>query len=109
MLYNEAVISLHDFLSSDIIFTKFGKITATEVINDDAAVISNENVDLPKDGIGHQSGVYILYALSGEIYYIGKAAQNNLHEEVWGKLRTPSKNKNGTSYYPKNYFKQKPA
>ena len=43
----------------------------------------------------------------GEIYYIGKATQNNLHEEVWGKLKTPSKNEDNTSCYPKNYFLNK--
>ena len=107
MQYKDAVTKLKEFLASDLIKNNFGVINAEEAFNYDVPIISNENVDLPKDGIGHKSGVYIIYTTMGEIYYIGKATQNNLHEEVWGKLKTPSKNEDNTSCYPKNYFLNK--
>lgn len=107
MQYKEVVVALNEFLSSNIIINNFEKTHAEEAFNESAPIISKENVNLPKDGIGHKSGVYIIYATSGEVYYIGKATQNNLHEEVWGKIKTPSKNNDGTSFYPKNYFLNK--
>jgi len=107
MQYQEAIERLNDFLSSGIISSSFGNIETHEAIKNDAPIISLKIVDLPKDGIGHESGVYFLYSPSGEVYYIGKATRNNLHEEVWGKIKTPSKNDDNTFYYPKNYFLNK--
>jgi len=104
MQYKEAVTKLKDFLASDLVKNSFGVISAEEVFDDNVPIISKENVNLPKDGVGHKSGVYFIYTSMGEIYYIGKATKDNLHEEVWGKLKTPSKNEDNTSYYPKNYF-----
>lgn len=107
MQYNEAIEKLNDFLSSNIISSNFGNIDAHEVIRNEAPVISLKNVVLPKDGVGHESGVYFIYSKLGEIYYIGKATKNNLHEEVWGKIKTPSNNGDNTNHYPKNYFLNK--
>jgi len=107
MQYEEAVIKLDEFLGSEIISNNFGTVQSDEVIDNSAPIISEENVHLPKDGVGHKSGIYMIYSASGEIYYIGKATKNNLHEEVWGKIKTPSKNSDGSSYYPKNYFLNK--
>lgn len=104
MKYKEVVTKLKDFLASDLVKNNFGVINAEEAFDDDVPIISKENVNLPKDGVGHKSGIYIIYTTLDEIYYIGKATQNNLHEEVWGKLKTPSKNEDNTSFYPKNYF-----
>jgi hypothetical protein len=107
MQYVDTVTKLNEFLESDIVTASFGEISTEEVLDTNAPVISIENVDLPKDGVGHRSGVYMIYTTKGEVYYIGKATKNNLHEEVWGKVKTPSKNENGTSFYPKNYFLSK--
>ena len=107
MQYKEAVSKVNEFLASDLIKNNFGNIKSEEAFNDNVPIISKNNVDLPKDGVGHKSGVYFIYTVTNEIYYIGKATQNNLHEEVWGKIKTPSKNNDGTSFYPKNYFLNK--
>ena len=104
MKYIEAVEILKEFLKSENIIKYFGKIEVKE-FGDDQPIIAEKNVYLPKDGIGHQSGIYFIYSTSGEIYYIGKATKDNLHEEVWGKITTPqSKQGEKTNYYPKNYF-----
>lgn len=41
------------------------------------------------DEIGRKSGVYFYATLDGEIIYIGKAGQDNLHQRVWAHLQTP--------------------
>jgi len=107
MQYKEAVEHLNKFLASDIITSNLGDTDIKASFDDNVPLISKENVYLLKEGIGHKSGIYMIYTESGEIYYIGKATKNNLHEEVWGKIKTPSKNNDGTSYYPKNYFLNK--
>lgn len=58
------------------------------------------------DGIGNKSGIYIFETLEGEILYIGKAGQNNLHERTWDHLATPellTTDKQRT--YPRHKFK----
>jgi|SaaInlStandDraft_4_1057021.scaffolds.fasta_scaffold14001_2 hypothetical protein len=104
MKYKQAISILIEFLQSDFITSHCGSSEIREPFTEDVPLISIKNVDLPKDGIGHKSGIYFIYSSRGEIYYIGKATANNLHEEVWGKLKTPSLNKDNTRYYPKNYF-----
>ena len=104
MKYVEAVEILKEFWKSENVIKYFGNIEVKE-FGDDQPIIAEKNVYLPKDGIGHQSGIYFIYSISGEIYYIGKATKDNLHEEVWGKITTPQP-RDGlkTNYYPKNYF-----
>lgn len=107
MIYSEAVIVLTEFFKSDVINREFGEVSAHEVFDSCSPIISQVVPDLPKDGFGHQSGVYFICSPDSEIYYIGKATKDNLHEEIWGKLKTPSPTKENMNTYPKNYFLNK--
>jgi hypothetical protein len=104
MKYSEAINVLSEFLCSESIVQEFGEIDAYQPLGTCSPSISSVNPSLPKDGFGHMSGVYFLCALDDEIYYIGKATKNNLHEEVWGKIKTPTIGDEGNRTYPKNYF-----
>ncbi|PID37882.1 MAG: hypothetical protein CR966_00045 [Pseudomonadales bacterium] len=104
MKYSEAIDKLTNFLNSDLITSDFGKVQTFEPFEGCSPCIADVNPHLPKDDYGHMSGVYFLCSLDEEIYYIGKATKNNLHEEVWGKIKTPSWDDDGKQSYPKNYF-----
>ncbi|WP_052166432.1 GIY-YIG nuclease family protein [Methylobacter tundripaludum] len=59
------------------------------------------------DDIGNRSGVYFLLSDTDEILYIGKATTNNIHERIWGHLKTPSIKENNERYFPKNNFQNR--
>jgi len=71
----------------------------------------NNKLELPVtsrgDGIGDKSGVYFLLSESNEILYIGKATNGNLHERLWGHLKTPQITNNEDRIFPKNSFKNR--
>ena len=104
MKYSEAIGLLTEFLKSELVAREFGKVDIYQPFGSCSPDIASVNPSLPKDGFGHRSGVYFLCSLKDEIYYIGKATKNNLHEEVWGKIKTPSLDNMGMRSYPKNYF-----
>lgn len=56
------------------------------------------------DPIGRRSGVYFLCAPDGEIVYIGKAGDRNLHQRVWSHLATPSEVVDGRRTFPQHRF-----
>jgi len=56
------------------------------------------------DEIGARSGVYFFGSPEGEIYYIGKAGENNLHHRVWDHLKTPKTLPCGRRTFPKHRF-----
>lgn len=107
MNYRDAISLLRKFLASDEVVQHFGDTAITEPWPDCSPIISEVNPSLPKNGFGHQSGVYFLCSDNFEIYYIGKATKNNLHEEVWGKIKTPTVSSDEKRTYPKNYFRKK--
>jgi hypothetical protein len=43
--------------------------------------------EVPGEGAGNRSGVYLIGDPEENILYIGKAAENNLGAEIWGKFR----------------------
>ena len=61
-------------------------------------------VPVKGDGIGNKSGIYFILSETNEILYIGKATAGNLHERIWGHLKTPLINTDGRRSFPKNNF-----
>jgi hypothetical protein len=67
----------------------------------------NENIGILNigDGIGNKSGIYFFALPNGEIVYIGKAGQNNLHQRVWDHLKTPQElGHDKKRFFPKHKF-----
>lgn len=104
MKYSDAIKTLNELLASDLVARDFGFVEAFEPFGGCSPRISRVNPNLPKKDFGHMSGLYFLCSLDEDIYYIGKATKNNLHEEVWGKIKTPNKDNPERKTYPKNYF-----
>ena len=65
--------------------------------------ISNpSNADLRAVGLRNTSGLYFMLRPTNEVIYIGKATKGNLHDELWGKLKTPEGEI--PSKYPNTYW-----
>jgi hypothetical protein len=84
----------------DILTCFFNEITPKLKINDFSItshysnpvirVLGEKNVpNKSLDNLHKKSGIYIFTSDKDEIIYIGKAEDNSLHQEIWGKIKTP--------------------
>lgn len=110
MKYLQAKTALAEFLNSEQITKDFPRTDISLPFDLCHELIDKRPPEIPKATNGefsHMSGLYFLCSADDEIYYIGKATKNNLHEEIWGKIKTPTRLENNKLIYPKNYFLNK--
>jgi hypothetical protein len=110
MLYPQAITALTEFIGSEQISKDFGFTEISFPFDSCFELLSKQSPKIPKKPDGmftHTSGLYFLSSPENEIYYIGKATKNNLHEEIWGKIKTATRKETDQLIYPKNYFLNK--
>ena len=107
MKYKDCVASVGALLRSELILSDYPRAATEEPMPDCSPLISEVNPRIPRQGFGRKSGVYFICNAERDVYYIGKATQNNLHEEIWGKVCTPEVDAQGYRQYPKNYFRSR--
>lgn len=109
MKYHELTKHLNDLL--DLLRTQVDGVEFTEQFSPSKKpVIGNwadqSNLPIPYigDGIGNKSGIYFFTSEDHDVLYIGKAAQNNLHQRIWDHIQTPGPMENGWRKFPKIKF-----
>jgi hypothetical protein len=110
MQYPQAITALTEFIDSEQISKNFGLTEISLPFDSDLELLSNQSPKIPKEADGifnYTSGLYFFCSPINDIYYIGKATKGNLHEEIWGKIKTPTRLETDLLMYPRNYFLNK--